>query len=154
MENCSSKLVDDFCTVSCVSGPQIFKCESDESLLHIFGPQFSRTLQMCILMYRTRTRPLSVCDDTQLWTDDTCSTRCAAGYVLGVKDAEHTFFFASQMVVSQENSLSASFYHVQHQRLIQSTVWTCALTVCMKKVAWFHVRTVMPLMEIHLYGTV
>ena len=45
-EDCSSKLVGELCTVSCVSGdsnsldlPQIFLCESDESLLHIFGPE-------------------------------------------------------------------------------------------------------------------
>ena len=46
MEACSSKLVDELCTVSCVSGnsnsvdlPQIFLGESKESLLHIFGPE-------------------------------------------------------------------------------------------------------------------
>ena len=45
-EDCSSKLVSELCTVSCVSRhsnsvdlPQIFLCESEESLLHIFWPE-------------------------------------------------------------------------------------------------------------------
>ena len=45
-EDCSSKLVGELCTVSCVSGdsnsvylPKIFLSESNESLLHIFGPE-------------------------------------------------------------------------------------------------------------------
>ena len=45
-EDCSSLLVGELGTVSCVSGdnnpvdlPQIFLCESDESFLHIFGPE-------------------------------------------------------------------------------------------------------------------
>ena len=45
-EDCSSKLVGELCTVSCVSGysnsvdlPQIFSYESNETLLHIIGPE-------------------------------------------------------------------------------------------------------------------
>ena len=48
-KECSSKFVGELGTVSCVSGdsnpvdlPQIFLCESDESLLHIFGLRISR----------------------------------------------------------------------------------------------------------------
>ena len=63
-------------------------------------------------------------------------------------------FRASQIVLCQEHSLSASLCHVQHQRLIQSTVWTCALTVRIKKVVWFHVRAAIPLWEIRLCGPV
>ena len=59
-------------------------------------------------------------------------------------------FRASKMVLSQEHSLSANLCHVQHQRLIQSTVWPCALTVRMKEVVWFHVRAAIPLWEIRL----
>ena len=54
---------------------------------------------------------------------------------------------ASQMVLCQEHSLSASLCHVQHEGLIQSTVWTCALTVQMKEVAWFHVRAATSFVE-------
>ena len=75
-EGCSSKLVGEICTVSCVSGyshfvdvPEIFLCESNESLLHIFGPG----------------------NFTQLQKGDTCTARCATGYVLSVGDTEQTF---------------------------------------------------------------
>ena len=61
---------------------------------------------------------------------------------------------ARQTVLCQEHSVSASPNHVQHHRLIQSTVWTCALTVQMRKVAWFHVRAACPLWEIPLCGPV
>ena len=45
---------------------------------------------------------------------------------------------ASQMVLCQEHSLSASLCHLRHQRLIQSTVWACALTERTKGERLFH----------------
>ena len=54
-EDCSSKLVGELCTVSCVSGEsnsvdlrQIFLRESNESLSHIFGPEKFRC--GCVLL--------------------------------------------------------------------------------------------------------
>ena len=58
--------------------PQIFLCESNESLLHIFGNE----------------------NLTQVRTGDTCTTRGATGYVLGVGETEQTFSCQPDGVVS------------------------------------------------------
>ena len=75
-ENSSGKLVGEIGTVSCVSAyshlvdvPQIYLCESNESLLHIFEPE----------------------NLTQLRTGDTRTARGAPGNVLCVGDSEPTF---------------------------------------------------------------
>ena len=62
---CSSKFVGELGTVSCVSGdsnpadlPQIFLCESDECLLHIFGPENFTCGGLCTRCQRYRANVL------------------------------------------------------------------------------------------------
>ena len=162
-EDCSSKLVGKLCTVSCVSGdsnsvdlPQIFLCESNESLSHILGPDnFTCVADVCSYVPNLDDSVVSDCGDTHLRTGDTGTARCAPGALYSVSEIPSKRSLASQMVLCQEHSLSASLCHVQHQRLIQSTVWTCtSFTVRMREVAWSHVRTAIPWWEIRLYGLV
>ena len=106
--NCSSKLGGGLCTVSCVSGysnsvdlPQIFLCESDERLLHIFGPEnFTCVADVCSCVPNSDNSVVSDCGDTQLRTGDTCTARCTLGHVLGVRDTEQSFSCQSDGVVS------------------------------------------------------
>ena len=56
--------------------------------------------------------------------------------------------FVSRVVLCQEHSLSASRCQVQHQRLIQGTVLTCASTVRMKNAVLFHVRATVTLKKV------
>ena len=105
---CSSKLVGELCTVSCVSGdsnslelPQIFLYESDESLLHIFRPEnFTGVADVCSYVPNLDDSVVSDCVDTPLRTGDTCTVKCAAGDVLGVRDTEQTFSCQPDGVVS------------------------------------------------------
>ena len=107
-EDCSSKLAGQLCTVSGVSGysnsvdlPQIFLCESDESLLHFFGPEnFTCVADVCSDVPNLDNSVVSDCGDTQLRTGDTCTARCAPVYVLGVGDSEQTFSCQPDGVVS------------------------------------------------------
>ena len=98
-EDCSSKLVGELGTVSCVSGdsnsvdlPQIFLCESSESLSHIFGPEnFACVADVCSHVPTLDDSVVSDCSDTQLRTGDTGTARCTPGSVLGVGDTKQTF---------------------------------------------------------------
>ena len=72
--------------------PQIFLCESDESLLHIFGPEnFTCVADACSNVPNSENSVVSDCGDTQLRTGDTGTARCAPGSVLSVGDTEQTF---------------------------------------------------------------
>ena len=100
--------VGELCTVSCVSGdvnsvdlPQIFFCKSSESLLRIFGPEnFTCVADVCSHVPNMDNSVVSDCGDTQLRTGDTCTARCASGYVLGVGDTEQIFSCQPDGVVS------------------------------------------------------
>ena len=48
--------------------------------------------------------------------------------------------FVGQKVSGRKPSLSASLCHLQHQTLIQSPLWICALTGQRREVAWFQRR--------------
>ena len=93
-EDCSSKFVDELCTVSCVSGnsnsvdvPQIFLGESNESLLHIFGPEkLTSVADVCSYVPNLDNSVVSDCGDKQLLTGDTGTAGCPQSYVLGVGD--------------------------------------------------------------------
>ena len=112
-EDCSSKSAGELCTVSCVSGyrnsvdlPQIFLCESNESLLHIFVPEnFTCVADVCSHVPNLDNSVVSDCCDTQLRRGDTCTARCAL-------EIPSKRSLASPMVLCQEHSLSASFCHV------------------------------------------
>ena len=117
---------------SCVSPMRVF-CTSS-------GLRISRAFPMCAYMYRTRTIPLSVIAATRSCGQATHAQPGARRAMYSVSEIPSKRSLASHMVLCQEHCLSASFCHVQHQRLIQSTVWTCALTVRMRELAWFHVR--------------
>ena len=102
-EDCSSKLVGELCTVSCVSG-DINSLDSCVSPMRVFctssGLRNSRALRMCAPMPNLDNSVVSDCGDTQLRTGDTCTVRCAAGYVLGARDTEQTFSCQPDGVVS------------------------------------------------------
>ena len=129
---------------SCVSPRRVF-CTSS-------GLRISRALRMRALTYRTWTTPLSVIAATRSCGQATRPPPGVRRAMYSVSEIPSKR--SSQTVLCQEHSLSASLCHVQHQRLIQSAVWTCALTVWMKQVAWFHVRAAVPLREIRLFGPV
>ena len=134
-EDCSSKFVGELCTVSCVSGysnsvdlPQIFLCESSECLLHIFGPEnFTSVADVCSYVPNWTT-PLSAIAATC-----SCGQPGARRAMYSGSEIPSKRSLASQMVLCQEHSLSASFCHVQR-----------VFTVRMRKVAWFHVRAAVP----------
>ena len=80
-EDCSSKSVGELCAVGCVSGcsnsvdlPQIFLCESNESLLHIWADGGSNALKL----------------DNSVVSRHVHS-QGALGYALRVGDTEQTF---------------------------------------------------------------
>ena len=105
-------------------------------------------------MYRTWPTPLSVVEATCSCGQATRAQPGARRALYSVSEIPSKLSLASQMVLCQEHSLSASLCHVQHQRLIQSTVWTRAFTVRMREVAWSHVRIAIPWWEIRLCGIV
>ena len=118
-EDCSSKLAGELCTVSCVSGysnsvdlPKIFLCESNESLLHISGPE-NLTCVADVCSYVPNL-------DNSVW--EIPSQRS----------------LGSQMVWCQEHSLSANLSDVHLPRVSQSMERTRAVIVRMKEVAGFH----------------
>ena len=131
---------------SCVSTMRVF-CTSS-------GLRISPALRMWAPMYRNWTTPLSVIAAKRSCGQATRARPGARRALHSVSEIPSKRSLASQRVLCQKHSLSASLCHVQHQRLIQSTVWTCALTVRMREVAWFHVRTAIALWEIRLYGPV
>ena len=108
--NCSSKLVGELCTVSCVSGysnsvdlPQIFLCESDEMLFHIFGPENSTCVaDVCSCVPNSDNSAVSDCGDTQLRTGDTC-TPGARRAMCSVSEIPSNRSLASQMVLCQHS---------------------------------------------------
>ena len=102
---------------SCVRPKRLF-CTSS-------SPGISRALRMCALKYRTWTTLLSVIAATRCFGQATRVQPGARRAMYSVSEIPIKRFLASQMVLCQEHSLSASLCHVQHQRVIQSTVWTC-----------------------------
>ena len=82
-------------------GADLRVCESTENLLHIFGPEnFTCDADVCSHVPNSDNSVVSDCGDSQLRTGDTCTARCAAGYVLGVRDTEQTFSCQPDGVVS------------------------------------------------------
>ena len=95
-EDCSSKLAGELCTVSCVSGysnyvdvPPIFMFESNESLLHIFGPgNLTCVADVCSHVPNLDNSVVIDCGDTQLRTGQvraglcTRCRRCRANVLL------------------------------------------------------------------------
>ena len=142
-EECSGKLVGDLCTVSCVSGcsisvelPHIFLCESNWCLLRIFGPEnLTCVADVCSYVPNRDNSVVSDCGDTQLRTGDTCTARCAPGYVLGVGDTEQTFSGQPDGVVSGTQPVCEplpcsapkvdSKYSVDVCIVGDPAVWTC-----------------------------
>ena len=84
-----------------VDWPQIFLCESNDSLLRIFGPKnFTGVADACSCVANLDNSVGSDCGDTQLRTGNTCTVRCMSGNVLGVGDTEQTFSCQPDEVVS------------------------------------------------------
>ena len=140
---CSSKLVGELCTVSCVSGdsnsvelPQIFLCESNESLLHIFGPEnFTCVADVCSYVPNLDDSVVSDCGNTQLRTGDTGTARCAPGSVLGVGDTEQTFSCQPDRVVPGTQpvceSLSSSAPKVDSEYCVDVCIYIADVRSCM-----------------------
>ena len=120
-EDCSSKIVGELCTVSCVSGdsnsvdlPQISLCESNESLPHIFGPEnFTCVADVCSYVPNLDDSVVSDCGSTRSCGQATRAQPGARRAVYTVSETPSKFSLASQMVLCQEHSLSASLCHVK-----------------------------------------
>ena len=129
-EDCSSKLVGELGMVSCVSGDsnslETCRRSSCMSPMRVFctssGLRISRALRMCATMYRTWTTPSSVITATRRCGQPTRALSSVRRALYSVLEIPSERSLASQMVLCQEHSLSASPCNVQHQRLVQSTV--------------------------------
>ena len=103
--------VGELCTVSGASEysnsvdlPQIFLCESNESLLGIFGLEnFTCVAEVCSSVPNLDNSIVNDCGDTQLRTSDTCTA--ARRTVYSVSEIPSKRSLASQKVLCQEHSL-------------------------------------------------
>ena len=130
-EDCPSKFVGKLGTVSWASVggrsgylPQVFLCESNESLSHI-----SKPLKSSRDVLKVDNSVVSGGGDMQLREGNKSTAMGVLGYVLGVGDTESTFSCQPDGVVSGTQPVC---------ELVQSTKRTCAVIVRMKEAALFH----------------
>ena len=115
-EDCSSKLVGELCTVSCVSGYSNsvdFRRSFCVSPMKVFctssGMRTSRALRMCALMHRTWTTPVSVIAATRRCGQATRAQPGARRTTYLVSEIPSKRSLASQMVLCQEHPCLRAF---------------------------------------------